>query len=571
MATSKDTSSSPGTQHSLRCSVCLDDFKDPKVLPCCHTFCKQCLEKISSVQSSTEGLDSKELSTAGQQSDTVHLAEKEKVVLLTCPQCRAQHEFNGGGVDTLLTDYAIKEELDKLQSSLQEEDTKLGLQCGLCESTDPAVNYCNDCFFPLCEFCHKAHQRLKQYNGHNVKSINEINTKLLSRGSTQRHVGHLICSKHPTQVPQIFCNSCDELVCCKCVVEGHQGHVFAEINSETRHEMEKKLSNMSSTVHTVLEVFEKNLKYVETVEKVTNDTGAKVQADIKKMFDEFISILQRRRDDLLAKSEDKNNAKLKVVWSEKDFLERTIAKLTTTLSFSERLQICTNDGEFLSLASQALVNLKELEGSSWDCKTVEEIDVRYLRLERKANEPVVFQTAAKFDERRNQRLKLEWNKFPAQVNLGVKHKGTICVTRDDTQHSYVLYNKPLVIIHHQLSPNCHVADVRVDRSTNQSGAWDITFTPYCGGHHICVVAEDITDVLLKSFGVVGVPPLGSKIMRGPSWSYHTEHNYGASKTEVGIVTHHVANEQRIGVEWPDGKGFQYRWGNSGMFEVQLYH
>ena len=150
MATSKDTSSSPDTQHSLRCSVCLDEFKDPKVLPCCHTFCKQCLEKISSVHSSTIGLSSKELSTAGQQNGTVHLAEKEKVVLLTCPQCRAQHEFSGGGVDALLTDYAIKEELDKLQSSrLQEEDTKFGLQCGLCESTDPAVSYCNDCSFPL--------------------------------------------------------------------------------------------------------------------------------------------------------------------------------------------------------------------------------------------------------------------------------------------------------------------------------------------------------------------------------------------------------------------------------------
>ena len=107
---------------------------------------------------------------------------------------------------------------------------------------------------------------------------------------------------------------------------------------------------------------------------------------------------------------------------------------------------------------------------------------------------------------------------------------------------------------------------------DQSGAWDLTFTPYCGGHHTCVVVVGRADVLLKSFDVIGVPPLESKIMRGPSWNYsNTEHNYGASKTEVGIVTHHVANEQRISVEWPDGKGFQYRWDNSGMFDVQLYH
>lgn len=108
----------------------------------------------------------------------------------------------------------------------------------------------------------------------------------------------------------------------------------------------KKLSDTSSTVHTALETFEKSLKYVEAVEKVTNDSGTKIQEDIKKMFDEFIFNLQKRRDDLLAKSEEKNNVKLKVIWSEKDFLEQMIAKLTTILSFSERLQTCKNDGEY---------------------------------------------------------------------------------------------------------------------------------------------------------------------------------------------------------------------------------
>ena len=50
----------------LTCTVCLELFTEPKVLPCCHTFCKKCLEGI---------LEKAE--------------EKEKLV---CPQCRAEHE-----------------------------------------------------------------------------------------------------------------------------------------------------------------------------------------------------------------------------------------------------------------------------------------------------------------------------------------------------------------------------------------------------------------------------------------------------------------------------------------------
>ena len=216
-------------QYSLRCSVCLDDFKKPKVLPCCDTFCKHCLEKIESRAESPTKTPLKEQSIAG-----------EEMVLLTCSQCRAQHKLTGGGVDTLLTDYAIEDELDKVKSSCQKEDVnQSSLRCGLCESTDPVVSYCEDCAFSLCKFCRKAHQCLKQYSGHEVKSFDEINSKLLSK-ATQRHVGHLVCSKHPIQVPQIFCSSCDELVCCECVTEGHEGHKFVGMNSETRHAMEKK-------------------------------------------------------------------------------------------------------------------------------------------------------------------------------------------------------------------------------------------------------------------------------------------------------------------------------------------
>ena len=30
----------------LDCAVCMEQFKEPKVLPCLHTYCKGCLEKL---------------------------------------------------------------------------------------------------------------------------------------------------------------------------------------------------------------------------------------------------------------------------------------------------------------------------------------------------------------------------------------------------------------------------------------------------------------------------------------------------------------------------------------------
>ena len=28
------------------CALCLEEFKQPKILPCSHTFCLQCLEEL---------------------------------------------------------------------------------------------------------------------------------------------------------------------------------------------------------------------------------------------------------------------------------------------------------------------------------------------------------------------------------------------------------------------------------------------------------------------------------------------------------------------------------------------
>ena len=46
----------------LTCAVCMEQFKEPKVLPCLHTYCKKCLEKLVKKQGSEQ--------------------------VITCPECR---------------------------------------------------------------------------------------------------------------------------------------------------------------------------------------------------------------------------------------------------------------------------------------------------------------------------------------------------------------------------------------------------------------------------------------------------------------------------------------------------
>lgn len=54
-----------GIAHELKCSVCLEEFKKPKLLRCYHSFCEECVKE---------------------------LLKKAEDKVIKCPQCRTNME-----------------------------------------------------------------------------------------------------------------------------------------------------------------------------------------------------------------------------------------------------------------------------------------------------------------------------------------------------------------------------------------------------------------------------------------------------------------------------------------------
>eukprot|EP00058_Branchiostoma_floridae_P005894 XP_002591382.1 hypothetical protein BRAFLDRAFT_86889 [Branchiostoma floridae] len=122
--------SSLGEQISeeLACSICLELFTRPKVLPCQHTFCRDCLQD--------------------------HAGKKKH---LKCPNCRQQVRLPPQGVAGLQDNHLVTSLCERLQnqatlSGETREQPQSGNRCSFHPSEDVKV-YCKQCNVPVCNEC----------------------------------------------------------------------------------------------------------------------------------------------------------------------------------------------------------------------------------------------------------------------------------------------------------------------------------------------------------------------------------------------------------------------------------
>ncbi len=93
----------------LECSLCLDDFKQPKLLPCFHVFCKSpCLEKLVTKDGCS----------------------------LTCPTCRHIVPLSERGVAGLQSDFHI-DHLFEIRDAFNKAEDDDAENCDNCEAGKP--------------------------------------------------------------------------------------------------------------------------------------------------------------------------------------------------------------------------------------------------------------------------------------------------------------------------------------------------------------------------------------------------------------------------------------------------
>ena len=178
------------------CPLCLETVKNPKTLPCLHSFCLECLDKLA------------------------NFARRQLQTKIKCPVC--QTSFSIPDTDTF-ANLPSSFHLNRLVDVLALHDSTVQVQkCNSCDESNPATSYCFVCQSFMCESCFQAHQRLKATKDHR----NVLIDKLQAQDVQELIERPIMCSKkyHKDQPLEFYCQDCKVLICQKCSVVSHNRH-----------------------------------------------------------------------------------------------------------------------------------------------------------------------------------------------------------------------------------------------------------------------------------------------------------------------------------------------------------
>ena len=305
----------------LSCSVCLQEYTQPRVLSCLHVFCEGCLKKFPAPQ-------------AGRGT-------------ICCPNCRQVSPVPVGGVANLPSAFYIQH-LFEVRDTLEKVRDPKRVQCMKCEERE-AVRFCRDCGQYICQACLDAHRTWKELKSHEILSFDEVAVAASAMKSFKKVV--MLCPKHPTKSMKIYCETCDELICRDCTVRTHRERNYDLVDECFPKHREAIIASLES-IKKLAAVEAKVIQQLDGRSLELDKQGREGKAEINRQIDRLHGILDARRRELLDQVDQKVRQARKEISAESDHHELSLAQLSSCVEFVEgNLQSGTQE-EVLSLKRQ---------------------------------------------------------------------------------------------------------------------------------------------------------------------------------------------------------------------------
>ena len=290
------------------CPLCLETVKDPKTLPCLHSFCLLCLDKHALY------------------------ARRQLQTTIKCPVCLTCFQIpEGDTFGDLPTSFHLNRLVDLLALRDGSEEAQ---RCSSCDENNTATCYCFVCQNFLCASCFEAHQRLKATRGHRnilVKNLQAQDVQELIRRPA-------MCSQqyHEDQTLEYYCEECKICICHKCSVVSHNRHSVVEMQ-KAADEHKMQIADALEKVKTEVAVYENQMKKQKELMAKSRLEISAAQRRMTGTVDKCIRILTDHKSAMNAKFDEINQAQQKTHASQLENFQFAVTQLKRSVEQGQNM------------------------------------------------------------------------------------------------------------------------------------------------------------------------------------------------------------------------------------------
>ncbi|XP_023276658.1 tripartite motif-containing protein 45 [Seriola lalandi dorsalis] len=333
------------------CNACKRLYRDPKILPCLHTFCSDCIAQLEPFSVSSRR--HRDAAENGRSGEAVEADAPAVTVTVLCPDCDSEVDIPPSGPAGLSTDHLALDEI-----FLETLVTNGPLGCDLC-GEGGAESRCEVCSINLCEFCCQAHRRQKRTASHSVRGVEELR----SRGRLCRPV---LCSLHPGQELRLFCQPCDLPVCLECAATLHRDHRCCPTRDVIDRHGDRIRELITARLRPRLDRLEESLQKVEVSQEALQARVDATAIEVRAFARCYASAVEAHCLSLLRRLEELRVQRRNQLHLQRAQLQQALLDVRGGVEFAERLLSCGSDAEILSAKGVTLRRLTSLAESGYD-------------------------------------------------------------------------------------------------------------------------------------------------------------------------------------------------------------
>ncbi|XP_062584819.1 E3 ubiquitin/ISG15 ligase TRIM25-like [Saccostrea cucullata] len=311
----------------LICPICSEDFNDPRMLSCLHSFCHDCISEHI-LQSTHDQRPPKSFS---------------------CPICRRVidgpiHVPVETWANVLPVNNFINGLLDA--AKLRSEDRR----CDTCLHRNRKVLanfWCDDCGEAMCHECHEVHGSMKFTQSHQVVEIENIKQHPFKSTST-----HAVCPDHNGKFLDFYCEDHGTILCGTCVTVNHRQcssvKTCNEAAAEHKDDSRALIENLKHQTDWSVRIMDNRKHCVESLEDAAKHVRNQI-ANIRKQINDVLDAQENR---IIEELEDLKRIEMEVLETEKDTCKGIMSTTRNSAALLKNALEHGTDTDLLSCIAQ---------------------------------------------------------------------------------------------------------------------------------------------------------------------------------------------------------------------------